>query len=126
MQIAWQFVEKDQNRLVAKDGNPLIDTRCPGSVAPERRHHLALAELLTNEPPQEVLGILVAVENDNLCHAERGSGAYSWDHLVAQLRVRREQPERDQAVRLAAAHRLGEIESSVVRPSGEPFKASLD
>ena len=37
-----------------------------------------------------------------------------------------EQTERDQAVRLAAAHRLGEIERSVVALAGEPFEAALD
>src|SRR5260370_35258781 len=95
LKIARQFVEKDQNRFVAKDRNPLIDTRCPGSVAPERRHHLAMAELLGNEPPQEMLRILVAIENDNVRDAELRASRYSWDHFGTQLRGSRQQPERN-------------------------------
>jgi hypothetical protein len=77
-------------------------------------------------PHRRVLRILVAVEYDNFRDAELGSGPYSRDHLAAQLRVRREQSERYEAMGLAAAHRLREIEGSVVAPSREPFEASLD
>ena len=126
LQIARQLVEKNEHRLVAERSNPFIDTGCAGSIAPERRHHLALAELLADKPPQEVLRILVAVEYDNFRDAEFGSGPYSRDHLAAQLRIRREQSERDEAMGLTSAHRLGEIEGSVVAPSCEPFEAPLD
>ena len=37
-----------------------------------------------------------------------------------------EQPERDQAVRLTAAHRLGEVERAVLALAGEPIEAALD
>ena len=126
LQIARQFIEEDQNRLVAECSNPLIDAGCPGAVAPERRHHLALTEPLPDEPPQEARRILMAIENNNLRDTELGSGAYPRDLLAAQVRVRREQPEGYEAVRLTSTHRLGQIEGPVVAAPGKPFEAPLD
>src|SRR5215471_3532394 len=120
------LVEKNENRLFAERCNPLIDTRSPSSVPPEGRHHLALSEMLADKTPQEVIRILVAVKNDDLGDAELGPGLYPGDYLASQLWVRREQPERNETVRLAPAHRLCEIEGSVVAPSREPLDPPLD
>ncbi len=47
-------------------------------------------------------------------------------NFLAQGGISREQPERDQAVRLAAAHRLGEIEGAVIGLAGQPLEAAPD
>ena len=46
--------------------------------------------------------------------------------LTTQGGISREQPERDQAVRLAAAHGLREIECAVLALTSEPLKAAPD
>ena len=48
------------------------------------------------------------------------------DDFAAKAGVRGEQSERDQAVRLAAAHRLGEIERAVLGLAGQPVEAAPD
>lgn len=77
-------------------------------------------------PQREVLRILVTIANDDLRDAQLGPGSYSRDHIAAQLGVCRESSERDEAVGLTVAHRLGEIERPVIAASGEPFETALD
>src|SRR4051812_6028669 len=66
------------------------------------------------------------VKDHDLGRTELVASSDSWNHLPAKSRVGREEAERDQAMRLAAAHCLGEIEGTVLRLTGQAVKTALD
>ena len=98
---------------IAEDGHPLIHARRLRAVAPERRHDVAAAELVGDIAPEQSLGVLVAVEDDDLGGAEPVACRIAGTISRRSAGIGREQPEGDQAVGLAAAHRLGQIERAV-------------
>ena len=68
----------------------------------------------------------MAVENYDFCRAKLVAGGDVRDDLPTQGGIGREQSEGDQAVRLAAAHRLRQIECAVVAFAGKPLEATPD
>ena len=126
LKIARQLVEQDQDGLVAEHGDPFVDAGRLRTVAPERRHDVAAPELLGDVAPQQGVRVLVAVEDDDLGRAEVGAACELRHDLATQGGIGREQPKRDQAVRLAAAHRLRQIERAVLALAGQPLEAAPD
>ena len=68
----------------------------------------------------------MAVEDDDFGRAEVVRAGQLGRDFTTEGGVGGEQSERDQAVRLAAAHRLGEVERAVLALSGKPLEAALD
>jgi len=126
LEVARHLVEEDQDRVSAKDFGPFIDAGGLGAVAPEGRHDVGLPELLGDVTPEQGVGVLEAAEDHHLGGAELAAAGDRRGDLPTQGGVLGDQAERDQAVGLAAAHGLGEVEGAILRAAGQPIEPAPD
>ena len=76
--------------------------------------------------PEQRLGVLVAVEDDQAGGAEPRAAGDGGDDLPPQCRIGRQQPEGDQAMRFAAAHGLRQIERAILGLPGQAVEPPAD
>lgn len=114
LKVAGELIEKYQDGLIAKDRHPFVHARRSSAIPPERRHDIGPAELLGDITPEKAIGVLMAVEDDNLGGSELTTDRQPRKDLLAQVRIGGEQAKSDQAVRLTAAHGLGEVKCAII------------
>ena len=118
-QIGWEFVQEENQRITAEQLLPRL-----GSRGTEHRRDIAgellrFAELLRNRSPDAAGGIgASAIESGNTARPRFGAGFCSpRSTFLRKPGSRANKPQRNHAVRLAAAHGLREQEDRRTRAS---------
>ena len=116
MEVGRHLVQQDQDGLVAvEEFEPILLVRCLGPAGPERLELLALAELIGDLAPEEMVRVVAAVEGRDVGGVEGIGVEHAAAVLLAQLGMLGEQAKPDQQVGLTAAHGLLEMEDGLRR-----------
>ncbi len=127
VKIRRHFIEQDEDGLVTfEELQPVLLLGRFGTGRPERLELVALAELVGDFAPEEVVGIIAAIEGGDVGDGERIGVADSAAVVLAKFGMPGEKAEADEQVGLAAAHRLLQVEDGLGGSAGEPGDAFAD
>ena len=122
-EVRRQLVQHDDERIALEQVHPRRLARS-GERRIVRAELLPLAELLRDRPPDAEGGVaLAARERYDPNRTDVIRGVEVAHDLGPELRMPREQAERQQIVRLAAAHRLRQLEDALRGPALQPAES---
>lgn len=127
VEVRRHLIEENKNRLVAlEELEPVLLVRCLGTTRPESPKLIALVELIGDLAPEEVIGVVAAIECGNgsgfKCRRVSSSAAV----CLAEPCGLSEEAEANEKVSLTAAHGLFEVEHGLCRSAGEAGDALAD